>query len=360
MRPTALVVEDSVAAAGALTAALLALNISVEVVLNGSDAWTVLKSEYPRFDLVFVSTVLDSGEDGGDLLLRIKSDYLVSNTLVIMMSPVVDSSLAAFYSKHGAELVIYKPVDLSAVLDVCRQYRFDDHSVTIPNHDAYSSNPLRSSGQLQLGDVAPPFSLADADSKVANIQSLLTDHREYVRHITVLVFVPSIFCTYLYENESRSISFLPSLAEDYWVLLTGESEMIDTEEISVRLYCISGDLPSTLAAAKKEFNLPFELLSDPLLQVARQFVGTANTFNTGIGCSEKQSAVFQQNSNVADSFHLKQWQRAAILGYVCIDNASGKVAFKWVAEHANTGVLDYSLQSPSLKSVIAELSQSEL
>jgi peroxiredoxin/response regulator of citrate/malate metabolism len=367
---TALIVDDCLPAVAAITTTLLACNMYVEVALTVDDAWMILSqsslgpssglrdngvkntvtsatttnsSGIGTIDLVLLSVWMDgSREDGGELLLKIKSDYYLCSIPVIMLSPVVDTSLNTFCSRNGAECVLLKPCDAKSIEGICRQYRFEGHSIA----NKTSASAGSSSGSLQVGDAALPFSLLDHEGHVVHVNV------GHSLNVTVLAFVPTIFAEYLYADHDTS--FIPQLSEEYWSLSATDdsSNFLDDEDFD--MFVVSGDLHDTLRAAKNSFKLPFPLLSDPLLQVAKEYVGTSDAV---FPAPTDTNAYAQKDpsAETAELLRLQQRQWRAILGFVVIDK-KGIIVHKWIGEHQKSGLLDYSLGTPSLLPILAGIS----
>jgi CheY-like chemotaxis protein len=83
----------------------------IERVDSTSTAYDLIKSSPNQFDLLFVDYNFPDGANGGELLLKLKSDNLMSGKVAFLITSEPSSDNMAQASKAGAAGVVAKPFD---------------------------------------------------------------------------------------------------------------------------------------------------------------------------------------------------------------------------------------------------------
>lgn len=264
-------------------------------VRNAKSGYDVLNARSGEIEIILLDIVMPD-IDGIECLSWIEGNKLFQHIPVYMLSGLDDSLLRAASVEKGAVDMILKPLTPAKIRKMIKEQNIE---LILPDtFEQTLGNPLKSHTPLQptpkdvqvtlpLGrGSAPAFKLCDSDW---NPYSFPADS---VMENTLIVFIPTVFYAPLYDqsgirdtttpketsastpiHSKVSLPIEPPSPVGFMNHLVDQFEQLSG---SVNMIVISGDLPFALQAAKERFNLPFKLLSDPSLAVAKEFVGTVD------------------------------------------------------------------------------------
>jgi CheY-like chemotaxis protein len=342
-----LLIDDSPVAAKVATEVLKRLNFQVLVADSAEKGFDLLKKNTKDIQIVFLDVVMPK-VDGVECLMWIKDNPEVSHIPVYMLSGLEDQTLVEVVIERGAEGMLMKPLSQEKMMDVLKEQKAtlearsaimtsrtkrDDSQIKLQESNPevtlpMSQRELSPRGRIGMkgvlaavGKLAPAFKLCSSQ-----FEEVLYPSSQHVTGNLLLAFIPTIY----YADFYKSNGFLVELFEQY-------SSVRSDYNIEANLVCISSDLPWALAAGKKRFDLPFTLLSDPLLQVASKYVGTMD-----IGKYKAKDANYLSPGNVSDVHS----HEAPVPGLVLI-NSKRIVVAKWTAFDA-LGSVDMKAAAPNV------------
>jgi CheY-like chemotaxis protein len=310
----ALLIDDSAVAAKVASKVLTTANFDVVTANSAKMGFDILFNRKSEIDVIFLDVVMPN-VDGVECLSWIKDNAEVSHIPVYMLSGLEDQMLAEVCIERGAEGMLLKPLNVETVKTIVRSHGIgnkngideDDKEATLtqrinsnhrnsdqnsnsfsisstagakppsinesgtissevkekkiatglPKNHPYASIASAAQPTTSIGGLVPAFKLVDSDFDEYIFPSTSTAS---AKKLTLLLFIPTIFCPALYEEDGFLMRFFHN-----YDLLTHSKQVI--------VACISGDLPFALGAAKKRFRIPFTLLSDPSLFVTQKIVG---------------------------------------------------------------------------------------
>lgn len=336
-----LLIDDSSVAAKVASKVLVVSGFDVVAANSAKMGFDILLARKNEIDLIFLDVVMPT-VDGVECLSWIKDNADVSQIPVYMLSGLEDQTLTEVCLERGAEGMLLKPLDLETVQTIMRSHDLGSDDSSNNNNDdqtnttsptttkiAPSSTAPLSKADSGLGNVmnrSPPrratrktsMSLLNIGSSAPAFKLLESDFNEFIfppqnhKKHTLLLFVPTIFCHALYEENGFMMRFF----SNYDLIMS-------TKRFTVA--CVTADLPYTLSAAKKRFKIPFPLLSDPSLYIAQRLVGTMD-----IGSIMAQHQQDNNNTNKSAS-HPQQRFNGPTIGMVLLSRKR-EILNKWIAE----------------------------
>ena len=298
---TVLLIDDSKVASRVASKVLQKLNFHVLVADSAQEGFETLKANVKDIKLVFLDVVMPK-VDGVECLTWIKDDPEIAHLPVYMLSGLEDQTLTDVCIEKGAEGMFMKPLNIAIINQILlEQEEAENRKIKIGNDEEAFEVEDEPSGEEAVSAPPPVVKAAPIQQMAANWTGHVvvsvgrqapafklpdSDFIDFVypspRHPTPLIaiFIPTIFFTDMYDEDG----FLVRMYEDY-----AEIQLSDGPGGNISFVVIASDMPWVLASAKKRFNLPFRLLSDPSHHVSERYVGTQNIGSMQAGDDEYAS-----------------------------------------------------------------------
>jgi CheY-like chemotaxis protein len=255
-----LIIEKFSVAASVARKALNNLNVEVLTASQLRIGVQILLSRKNDIRLIFLDLVL-SEIDGVECLSFIKLQPDIAHIPIYMISSFHDQTLKETCLKHGAEGMLLKPLSIITFRGVIdchfNQFRSAKDS-NYPHENSRKGRQFSLDDYLLIGDHAPAFKLLDSNFSEFSFPLLVPRLQKQ----TLLIFLPSIFNSVLYEGNG------------FFTIFSSFYHFLQSHDIF--LLCISSDLPFALAGTAARNNFPILLLSDPSLSVAKRYIGVAD------------------------------------------------------------------------------------
>jgi len=318
-----LLIDDSPVAAKVASKVLHLMHFEVLTANSAKKGYDILCARGEEIKIIFLDVVMPQ-VDGVECLQWIKENADVAHIPVYMLSGLEDQLLQDVCLERGAEGMLLKPLKADVVKQIIHAQNIDVTGINMAdttttaaaaagpaagssnthgaNGTQYQQNSTSASSavttsslggesggevgrnqpfsrpsnkqqaqlirrqsvakepinqsSISVNSQAPAFKLVDSDFQLYSFPGISKETNVN----TYLVFVPTIYCSEMYSETG----FMTYLFQHYEKLTAEGDQMV----------MITGDLPFALAAAKKRFQLPFRMLSDPSLFVAQRYVGS--------------------------------------------------------------------------------------
>lgn len=358
-----LLIDDSPVAAKVASKILTSLNFDVVVANSAKSGFDILLMRKDEIDLIFLDVVMPN-VDGVECLAWIKENSDLSHVPVYMLSGLEDQTLTDVCIERGAEGMLLKPLNVEVVKSIMRNHNIGNLSSAIETNQptVIKQEPPKisisnsvSSTQMERDNFNKPTQATKLPNRISTVshQPILaigsqapsfklldSDFNEFVfphqtsKKSTLLIFIPTIFCSQLYDSEGFLMKFFQFF------------EQINQSK-RVIVACISGDLPYSLKAAKKRFKLPFILLSDPSLSIAQKFVGCINIGQIMSAMEEMNDDERENGSPLKErqNYHKQNALFGPNLGMVLL-NRKKDIMNKWVSNLPTTTPMSFSKETP--------------
>ena len=277
-------IDDSLLSSTTSINTLKEFNFDVIHARDSKTGYDVLKKRSNEISVIFIDIVMPD-VDGIECLSWITGNKDFQHIPVYMLSGLDDSLLRTASTEKGAVDMILKPLTAPKLRKVILDQNIELRELDPDSSHAPSKPPVKvvmtdelspsyDSTEMEGGPppgvvvgrkVAPSFQLSDSEFKLFSFPA------DALLEYTLMIFVPNIFYSALYDQSSTVSESTPSVG-----IMNQLVEYYEALSVSVNVVMISGDLPFALSAAKERFNLPFRLLSDPSLVICNEFVGVVD------------------------------------------------------------------------------------